>query len=63
MLSSLPSNALFLSAVDKKNSEELDKSYDSTTVGDGKSKTGGAKESEVMKDFQATEALSSCAGG
>ncbi|MET8586439.1 DUF4190 domain-containing protein [Streptomyces collinus] len=44
-------NALFFSAVDKA-SEELDKSYDSTTVGDGKSKTGGAKKSEVMKDFK-----------
>ncbi|HET6635384.1 MAG TPA: DUF4190 domain-containing protein [Streptomyces sp.] len=47
-------NALFFSAVDKA-SEELDKSYDSATVGDGKSKTGGAKESEVMKDFKVTK--------
>ncbi|MFK0020790.1 DUF4190 domain-containing protein [Streptomyces sp. NPDC090798] len=47
-------NALFFSAVDKA-SKELDKSYDSTTVGDGKSKTGGAKESKVMKDFKVTK--------
>ncbi|MEV7691669.1 hypothetical protein [Streptomyces bungoensis] len=46
-------NALFFSAVDKA-SKELDKSYDSTTVGDGKSKTDGANKSEVMKDFKVT---------
>ncbi|WP_432056875.1 DUF4190 domain-containing protein [Streptomyces sp. bgisy022] len=47
-------NALFFSAVDKAG-EELDKSYDSATVGDGDSKTGGTEESEVMKDFKITK--------